>query len=260
MPQTPYREPARPARATLLCRSGLERPIDTHRSASLLGSLAALAGAGALAASQLELLAIVGAGALATAAHAWRERRERRRAEALASFLGGDEIALGPGTWTSPDGYRRVRSVAHDSLLRFEHLDPSSDETLASFCVTAPVGPCSAPVEVLERKVAPLYGRARDERCFAGLPPELGGEAVALTGIRYAMLERSREGVLLVRCDAGGACIADTLHADVSAALRQLEAEHGEHVGRFRDVDARWPAVARARACWDGGAPSRLAI
>jgi hypothetical protein len=63
-----------------------------------------------------------------------------------------------------------------------------------------------------------------------------------------------------MRCDAGGACIADTLHQDVAAALRQLDAEHGEHVGRFRDVSARAPLLARARACWDGAAPSRLAI
>lgn len=257
MPEhSPYREPARPSP---LLRSALER-IDPHRRASLVGSLAALAGAGALAATQLELLAILGAGALATATHAWRENRERRRREALASFLGSAEVVLGPSSWTSPDGCRRVRSVARDSLLRFEHLDPASDETLASFSVSAPVGPCAAPFEVLERRVAPLHGRGRGPRCFAGLPPELGGEAVALTGARYAMLERARDGVLLVRCDASGARLADTLHADVAAALRQLEAEHGEHVGRFRDAGARFPPPARTRPSWVGEAPSRLTI
>jgi len=253
-----YREPAKDRRAPL------ERPVTSApRRGALLGSLAALAGAGAFAASQLELLAIAGAGALAALTHTWRESDERRQASRLASFLGSDEVALGPGTWTSPDGRRRVRTEQADGLVRFERLDPSTGETLASFRASVPVGPEPAVAEVIERKVAPVLGRARVVRCFDGLPSELGGVAVAIASASHVVLELRRDGVRLARCDADGSCIADTLHADVASALRQLEAEHGEHVGAFRTSTGRastGAALRSARGCWDEAGVSRWAI
>lgn len=254
--ETTYREPARPRRAT-----PLERPAARPaRHCGLLGSLAALAGAGALAASQLELLAIAGAGALAAVMHALHERDGRRRAGALAAFLESDEIAVEPGAWTSPDGRRRVRCARGDELVCFEHLDPDTGETLASYRAPAPVGPAPAPAEIVERRIAPLLGRAREIRCFVGLPPELGGGAVTVGAASHVILEVRRDGALLARCDARGACLADTLHPDVASALRQLEAEHDEHVGRFRPMSGAALARGGSRACWDGAGASRLAF
>lgn len=229
------------------------------RRSALLGSLAAAAGAGAFAAGQVEFWALAGAGALVAAAQAWKARRETRRASALAIFLGGEKVVLGPGTWTSLDGARRVRSAMGDALVRWEHLDPSTGETLASFRAAAPVSPAAIASELLACEVAPLFGRARDARCFTGLPPELGGEPLAADA-SSVRLEVRRNGVLLVRCDAGGSSIGDTLHTDVASAIGQLRLEYGDHVGAFRPGREACRSTRRAASCWDAPHASRLAL
>lgn len=249
-----YREPADVRRAT-----EFERPAGP-RHAAAIGSLAALAGASALVAGQPELWAAFGVGALAAAARAWSARIGLRRADALVAFFECDEVEVGPGVWTSPDGRRRVRSEL-DGLLRFERLEPSTGETLASFRVRAPFGPDLVETAIFERRVAPVHGRSRGARCFTGLPPELGDGAVPDADPSHLLLEARQEGVLLVRCDAAGRRVGDTLHPDLASALRQLEAEHGEHVGDFRVVE-RDPIASghHARSVWDGLCGRRLAL
>lgn len=242
-----YREPACIRRAVTL-----EPAAPRSLGGALLGSFAALAGAGALALGQPELLVFLGAGALAAASQTWRERGAHRQASRLISFLGSADVTIGPGTWTSLDGRRRLRSAPSDDFVRFERLDPSTGTTLASYRARVPLAPESSISELVERRVAPLLGRdIGTARCFDGLPPELGGGAIPIAGARSVILEIRREGVLLLRCDANGRRLADTFHPDLGSALRQLECEHGEHVGAFRSV----PPLARssAGACWDVG-------
>ncbi|HJL18592.1 MAG TPA: hypothetical protein RMH99_23225 [Sandaracinaceae bacterium LLY-WYZ-13_1] len=254
-----YREPARPGRTGPLeppCQQG------AWRSAVALGSVAISGAAGAVVGGSVELAVLGGAGALAAAAHWARAWGARRRHRHLARFLGADAVVEGPGTWTTPDGRRRLRAVPGDELVRFECLDPVRGVTLESFRGASPVRP--VPVEpgvIVERVVATVHGRPIDPRCFRGLPPQLGGRFARLAEVREVALEVRREGVLLERFDADGQLSGDTWHADVQAALRQLDGELGGHLGRWRDPELEPRGPERpASPSWDGPLDSRVRL
>lgn len=229
------------------------------RSAATLASLAGLAGAGALVIGHVELLALAGAGAAAAAVSAVRAAAARRRTSAAMRFLDTDAVLEGPGTWTVPDGTRRLRAVAGDPLVRFERLDPASGETRSSFRAPSPIAPPAIEAEAIACRVAVAYGRAREDRCFLGAPPEVqGAGSAAPVEARSLVLVVRRDGALLERRDAHGALVGDTLHADERAALAQVEAEYGDRVGPFRAASSAAPVIT-ARA-WDEPIESRLAL
>lgn len=259
MPPSTYREPACARRAT-----PAPMPRAGASSVATLASLAGIAGASALAVGHLELLALAGAGAAAAALSAVRAVTARRQTSAALSFLDTDVLVEGPGTWTSPDGTRRLRAVVDDPLVRWERLDPSTGQTLASFRAAAASAPSAIDVDALACRVAPIFGRAREPRCFVGAPPEVRrfGSAVAVEA-RCVVLVVRRDGVLVERRDATGELIGDTLHPHERAALSQIEAEYGDRVGRFRAAEMPVPApivTATPRPSWDDPIDSRLAL
>ena len=98
----------------------------------------------------------------------------------LAQFFECDEVTEEPGAWTSPDRRRRLRVVSGDALARWEELDPGTGETLITVRGPAPLmPPLPQAAQVIERRVANVHGRARQPRCFAGVPHALGGKPVA---------------------------------------------------------------------------------
>lgn len=255
-----YREPARVAQQT----GPLPEPSvrGALRSAAALGSMAASGVAGAVVAGSLELAVLAGAGAVAAVAHWLRASKERRQHRTVASFLDCDAVVETPGSWTSPDGLRRVRVMPGDDQARFEFLDPVTGETLESFR-----GPSSAappPLEegvLVERAVATVHGRPVDPRCFSGLPPQLGGRFARLREVRSVAVNVRRDGVLIERLDRDGQLVGDTWHPDLTAALRQLEAEYGAHLGPWRETraDLEEPSTA-GRPSWGGPLRSRLGM
>ncbi len=233
---------------------------EPHRMAAL-GSVAAFAGATAVAAGQVELWALAGAGAFAAAAQLVQSARGRRRRDTLARFFGAREVVVTPGTWTSPDGRRRLRAVLGDALVRWEKLDPSTGETLASFRVNGLVAPPPPrPAEVLDAQVAQVQGRGREPRCFAGLPRAFGGRSVRALEPSWVVLEVRRDAVILERRDARGRSVGDTSHPDRDAAMRQLERELGAAVSPFRDASDVRLEPGRAPAGWDAGRRSRVPL
>lgn len=251
-----YREPARTHRAPL------ELPGPAARSMATLASLAGLAGASALAVGHVELLALAGAGAAAAALSAVRAASARWRTSALERFLDTDAIVEGPGTWTTPDGARRIRTSAGDPYARWERLDPATGETLASYRAPAPIAPPAVAAEVIDQRAAPVYGRAREPRCFVGLPPEVKAPArTVVVDARALLLLVRRDGVLVERRDGTGELIGDTLHPDLPAAMRQIEAEYGDRIGAFRAAERDLPIARESlRTAWDGPTDTRLAL
>ncbi len=251
-----YREPARRG-----CAAPELPPAGVAaRSVATLASLAGLAGAGALVIGHVELLALAGAGAAAAAVSAVRAAAARRRTSVAMRFLDADAVLEGPGTWTVPDGTRRLRAVAGDPLVRFERLDPASGETLASYRAPSPVAPRAVEQEALACRVAAVYGRAREDRCFLGAPPEVGSGGAPAVEARTVSWIVCRGGVLLERRDALGALVGDTLHADGAAALAQVEAEYGDRVGPFRAASSAAPVITPRARAWDEPVESRVAL
>lgn len=249
----PYREPPPERRAVPLER--LRSELGARRDVTPVVSVAGLAGAGALVAGPVELAALAGAGALAAAAQLWRSRRSRADDEALLAFL-GDAVLEGPGAWTSLDGERRLRVVEGDPWPRWERLDPSTGQTLASHRVPALEAPTPAPVETLERRAARVFGRPRRPRCFASSPLELERIAVEPAELVLVVL---RHGTRLERRDREGRLLGDTLHTDADDARRALAFEHPEGVGKWR-TSGETLARRRTPPSWDAPLASSLAL
>jgi len=177
---------------------------------------------------------------------AWWESREDR----VARFL-GPRALVGASGYVALDGSRRVRFVADDERARFEVIDPVSGVTLS--CHVAPTR--FEPPDDLEapspRRVwhAPVLGRCVRQVCFLGHPRVLGGSPRALDARLVRLLELDG-GALVVRLDAQGQPIADTLHPSAEAAARQLEHELGAHVGTLRRGERGRPF--RRRTSWVG--------
>ena len=246
-----YRDPA-PTRRTSALVASDER--CSARSALLL-TVIAIAG-GAIAATMVgsaALFSLIGAGALAATAHWIASRVRRRRHRRVADFLGGEQVSLTPGGWCSLDGTRRLRSRDGDRLARFERVDPSSGQTLASFRAETPVMP--APVERAPISVrwATVAGRRPlAPCCFVGVPPEVGRGDATLPSVDRVILSVFRDGALVERCDADGVLVGDTWHRDAAVAREQLAREYGPHLGELREVGEAGSAIARSCAwSWD---------
>lgn len=232
------------------------------RSAAVLGSVALTSVAGAALAGSVELAVLAGAGAVAAVTHGVRALGQRRRHRAVARFLGSDLVIEAAGCWTTPDGRRRVRVMPGDEHARFERLDPHTGETLESFRGPSPAAP-PPPDEavIVERVVATVHGRPLDPRCFTGLPPALGGRFARLEEVRLVAMDVRRDGVLIERLDGDGQLVGDTWHPDLAAARRQLEAEYGGHLGRWRDPELEpVDPAAEGRESWDGPLRSHLGL
>lgn len=253
---TTYRDPARVRRHATLEVAG----SDTARRVAAFGSVAAIAGAGALAVGQVELWALAGAGAFAAAAHLVRAARARRRKDALTLFFGTGELVALSGAWTSIDGQRRLRVSEGDASARWEHIDPTSGETLASYRAPALLAPQPHAALVIETHVALVHGRAREPRCFTGLPRALGGSAIRADDASSVVLYVRDDGVLLERRDAEGQLVGDTLHPDRSSALRQLDLEYGAAIGSFHGAPSRVMELEPARPGWDEPVSSSIAL
>jgi hypothetical protein len=155
---------------------------------------------------------------------------------------------LTSGGWCSLDGTRRLRARAGDPLARYEHLDPSSGQTLASFRAGAPVMPRPverAPARVLEAVVAGR--RPLAPCCFLGAPPEIGSGAT-LPSVERVTISVFSDGVLAERCDAGGVLVGDTWHPHLEAASEQLAREYGPHIGELEPLGEASVDVERPRA------------
>lgn len=240
-----YRDPARtrPVRA-------LERVYTScaPRSAALLGAIALGGVASAVLAGSPELLLLAGAGVLAAAAQWAVAHAAGRRQRGLARFFGAERITLTSVGWCSLDGTRRLRARAGDRLARFEHLDPSNGQTLASFRAGTPVMPLAvghASRRVLSAVVAGR--RPLAPCCFVGAPPEIGGDAT-LPSVERVIVSVLADGVLVERCDADGVLVGDTWHLDLPAAQEQLAREYGPHVGELEPLGETSAAVERPRA------------
>jgi len=178
-------------------------------------------------------------------ARAWWESADDR----AARFLGPRAVLDATG-YVGLDGTRRIRFGADDDRARFEVLDPASGVTLSSHVATSRLErPEIAPRPVRRVWHAPVLGRAVRQVCFVGRPRQLGGAPRAVDARMVRLLELD-EGALVVRVDAEGQAIADTLHASPEAAARQLEHELGPHVGTLRRGERGRPF--RRRSGWVG--------
>ncbi len=249
-----YRQPARTSTSLPV------RSCETMRCAAFVSTVAGTLGAAALAACEIELLALASFGAAATVARLARTRREKREIASLIEFLNGPDILARDGMWTSLEGTRRVRARADDAALRWEVLEPSRGETLASFLRPAWLGPSTADrSEPIERRIARVRSRSRDPRCFRGLPKDFGGSGAELVEAAMIVFEVHREGTLVERRDGDGELVGDTWHPDRDAALRQLASEYGDRLGGWRQESSSFECVAAPRG-WHGAPKRHLAL
>ncbi|MFK7985859.1 MAG: hypothetical protein AB8I08_07485 [Sandaracinaceae bacterium] len=231
-PRCAYRSSARKTSPIPPPRTGVSR------SSAL--SLACLAASGITTAGvvgSLELAALAAAGAVVAGAHAWRARRTLRAHDMVLAYLGGRTGVRTARGWCSSDGTRRVRRSA-DGRLLFEEL--LADGTARVYRGPLPddvrLAPASGTYESCG--VFALYGRAVRPACFVGLPSALGGEPYHRPAAHVRM-ERNADGVRLLRFDARGRDVGETVHDSEAAAARQLEAEFGAHLGPRRTAPPR---------------------
>lgn len=171
---------------------------------------------------------------IALARHLVRLSTARRRQDALMEFFESEAVVEAPGMWVSTDGRRRVRAVHGDPLARFEEIDPATGETLWTVRGPSPLLPPSQEPFVFERRVARVHGRAREPRCFTGLPIALGGRPIGMNDACTVILELRRDGAWIDRRGAEGEPVGDTWHPDGASAQQQLAAEYGDRLGAWQ--------------------------
>jgi hypothetical protein len=236
MEPTTYRDPAyaRPV-------ARIDALEDATASSSLVGAVLVLAHG--------DLIAL--------ARHLVRTSTARRRQDTLALFFESDAVVGTPGVWWSTDGRRRLRAVYGDPLGRFESID-ADGETLWTVRGPSPLLPVPPEPRAIDRRAARVHGRAREPRCFAGLPTALGGRPIAMADACLVILEARNDGVMIERRAANGTIVGDTWHADNASAQRQLAAEYGDRLGVWRDVEAL--PMELDHTSWGGYEPTRVVL